>query len=93
MKETLNNHRDISLLDILKDKECIQKRIGDFNIDSILDAETQLNIMPKSTWEILGKPSMVPSLGGIGLFKGKLITLCGILTHIPTLDRGASNKE
>jgi hypothetical protein len=32
--------------------------------------------MPESTWEILGKPAMIPSLGGIGLFKGKMITLC-----------------
>jgi hypothetical protein len=36
--------------------------------------------MTKSTWEILGKPVMVPSLGGIGLFRGKMITLCGIIT-------------
>jgi hypothetical protein len=49
--------------------------------------------MAESTWEILGKPVIVPSLGGIGLFKGKLITLCGRLTHIPMISHGASTKE
>jgi hypothetical protein len=34
-----------------------------------------VNVMTKSTWEILGRPAMVPSLGGLGLFRGKLITL------------------
>jgi hypothetical protein len=82
MKETLNDQRDTSLSDILKEKECIETRIGDFNIDGVLDAKTQVNIMTKSTWEILGRPAMVPSLGGIGFFKGKSITLCGILSHV-----------
>ena len=49
--------------------------------------------MPKSTWEILGKLVMVPSLGGIKFFKGKMITLCGILTHVPMVSHGASNEE
>jgi hypothetical protein len=60
MKEKLNNHRDISLSEILKEKECIKTRIGDFDIDCVLDVETQVNIMTESTWEILGKPAMVP---------------------------------
>jgi hypothetical protein len=47
MKETLNDHRDINLLDIFKEKECIEARIGDFDIDYILDEETQVNIMTK----------------------------------------------
>jgi hypothetical protein len=93
MKETLNDHRDISLSEILKEKECIETRIGDFDIDCVLDEETQVNIMTESTWEILGKPAMVPSLGGIGLFKGKMITLCGRLTHIPMVSHGASTEE
>jgi hypothetical protein len=45
-----------------------------------MDEETQVNIMTKRTWEILGNPAMIPSLGGIGLFRGNLITLCGRLT-------------
>jgi hypothetical protein len=69
MKETLTDHTDISLSEILKEKECIETRIGDFDIDCVLDAETQVNIMLESTWEILGNPVMIPSLGGIGLFK------------------------
>jgi hypothetical protein len=93
MKETLNDHRDISLPEILKEKQCIETRIGDFDIDCVLDAETQVNIMPESTWEILGKPAMIPSLGGIGLFKGKMITLCGRLTHVPMSAHGTSTEE
>jgi hypothetical protein len=93
MKETLNDHRDISLPEILKEKECIETRIGDFDIDCVLDEETQVNIMPESTWEILGKPAMIPSLGRIGLFKGKMITLCGRLTHVPMISHGASTEE
>jgi hypothetical protein len=40
MKETLNDHRDISLPEILKDNEFIEIRIGDFDIDNVLDEET-----------------------------------------------------
>ena len=40
MKETPSDHRDICLLEILKEKECIETRIGEFGIDCVLDAET-----------------------------------------------------
>jgi hypothetical protein len=53
MNETLNDHRDTNLLEILKDKECIETRIGDCDIDCVLDEETQVNIMIERTWEIL----------------------------------------
>jgi hypothetical protein len=46
----------------LKDKKKIETRIGYFDIDCVLDEETQVNIMTESTWKILGKPAMVPSL-------------------------------
>ena len=69
MKETLNDHRNNNLSEVLKEKEYIETRIGDFDIDCVLYEETQVNIMTKRTWEILGKPAMVPSLGGIGLFR------------------------
>jgi len=36
---------------------------------------------------------MITSLGGIRLFKGKLITLCGILNHVPMISHGASTEE
>jgi hypothetical protein len=49
--------------------------------------------MPESTWEIFGKPTMIPSLGGIGFFKGKMITLCGRLTHVPMSAHGTSTEE
>jgi hypothetical protein len=58
-----------------------------------LDVETQVNIIPESTWEILGKPAMIPSLGGIGFFKGKMITLFERLTHVTTNAHGTSTKE
>jgi hypothetical protein len=89
----LHDHRDINLSDILKEKECIETRIGDFDIDCVLDEETQKNIMTERTWEILGKPVMVPSLGGIRLFRGKLITLCGRLTQTSMSAHGTSIKE
>jgi hypothetical protein len=69
LKETLNDHKDISLPEILEEKQRIETRIRDFDIDCVLDEDTQVNIMPKSTWEILGKPTMIPSLGRIGLLK------------------------
>jgi hypothetical protein len=93
MKETLNDHRDIKLLDIFKEKECIEARIGDLDIDCVLDEETQINIMTERTWEALGKPDMTPSLGGIGLFRGKMITLCGRLTKVSMIAHGASTEE
>jgi hypothetical protein len=49
--------------------------------------------MPESTWEILGRSAMIPSLGRIGLFKGKMITLCGRVTNVPMMAHGASNEE
>jgi hypothetical protein len=49
MKETLNDHRNINLSKIFKEKECIETRIGDFNIDCVLDEETQVNIMTERT--------------------------------------------
>jgi hypothetical protein len=40
MQETLNDHRDLSVLKIFKKKEQIEVRIGDFDIDCVLDEET-----------------------------------------------------
>jgi hypothetical protein len=93
MKETLNDHININLSEVLKEKEYIETRIGNFDIDYVLDEETQVNFMTKRTWEIWGKPIMVPSLGGIGLFRGKLITLCGRLTQISMSAHGTLTEE
>jgi hypothetical protein len=49
--------------------------------------------MPERTWEAIGKPAMIPSLGGIGLFRGKLMMLCGKLAQIPMTINGTSTKE
>jgi hypothetical protein len=65
MKETLNEHRHVRLSEIFKEKERIEVRIGDFNIDYVLDEETHMNIMIERMWEAIGKFSMIPSLGGI----------------------------
>jgi hypothetical protein len=58
-----------------------------------LDEEIQINIMTEDTWKILGKPTVVPSLGRIGLFKGKMITLCGRITNVPIIVHGTSTEE
>jgi hypothetical protein len=90
IKETLNDHRHVILLEIFKEKPCIETRIGDFDIDCVLDEETRVNVMTKRTWEDIGRPSMIPSLGGRGLFKVKLINLCGKLTWISMNANGTS---
>jgi hypothetical protein len=89
----MNYHKDVSLLEILKVKQHIDTRIGDFDIDCVLDEETQVNIMIEDTWKILGNPTMVPSLGRIGLFKGNMITLCGSVTNAPIIIHGTSTEE
>jgi hypothetical protein len=45
LKETMNDHKDVSLPEILKVKQHISARIEDFDIDCVLDEETQVNIM------------------------------------------------
>jgi len=89
----MNDHKDVNLPEIMKEKQCIDTRIGDFDIDCVLDEETQVNIMTESTWEILGKPIVIPSLERIALFKGKMINLCGRVTNIPVIICGTSTKE
>jgi hypothetical protein len=49
--------------------------------------------MLERNWEILGKPAMIPSLGTIGLFKGKMITLCGRVTNVPMIAHEMSTEE
>jgi hypothetical protein len=93
MRDTLNDHRHVRLSEIFKKKEQIEVRIGDFDIDCVLDEETQVNIMTEGTWKAIGRPDMTPSLGGIGLFRGKLVNLCGNLTQISMNAHGASTEE
>jgi hypothetical protein len=52
-----------------------------------------VNIMTERNWEIIANPAMIPSLGGIGLFRGKMITLCGRLTKISMSAHGTSIEE
>jgi hypothetical protein len=93
MKETLREHKCIRLPEIFKEKEQVESRIWDFDIDCILDEETQVNIMLKITWEAIGNPAMILSLEGIGLFRGKLIMLCGKLAQIPMTVNGTLREE
>jgi hypothetical protein len=58
-----------------------------------LDEETPVNIITEGTWEILGNPIVVPSLGRIGLFKGNMITLCGRVTNVPVIIHGTPTEE
>jgi hypothetical protein len=80
MRDALNDHRHVRLSEIFKEKEKIEARIGDFDIDCTLDEEAQVNIMPERTWEAIGKPAMIPSLRGTSFFRGNLVNLCGRLT-------------
>ena len=93
MKETLNDHRHVTLSNIFKEKECFEVRIGDFDIDYVMDKETQMDIVTERTWEAIGRLAMIPSLGGIGLFRGNIITLCGRLTQISMSAHGSSTEE
>ena len=58
----------------------LKKEQGDFDIDCVLDKEKQINIMPERIWESIGRSAMIPSIGGISLFRGKLVNLSGRLT-------------
>jgi hypothetical protein len=40
LKEAMNDHKDVSLPEIMKEKQRISARIGDFDIDCVLDEET-----------------------------------------------------
>jgi pheromone shutdown protein TraB len=89
----MDDHIDINLPEILKEKQRIVKKIEYFDIDCVFDEETHVNILLERTWEILGKPAMIPSLGRIGLFKGKMITPCGRFTNIPMIVHETSTEE
>jgi hypothetical protein len=93
LKEMMDDHEDVILPEILKEKQHIDTRIRDFNIKCILDEETQVNITTESTWEILENPTIVSSLGTIGLLKGKMITLNGRVTNVPIIIHGTSTEE
>ena len=45
LKEVMDDHKYVNLPEIMKEKQRIDTRIGDFVIDSVLDKETQVNIM------------------------------------------------
>jgi hypothetical protein len=53
LKETMDVHKDVSLLEILKEKQRISEIIEYFDIYCVSDEETQVNIMTKETWKTL----------------------------------------
>jgi hypothetical protein len=65
IKEAMNDHKDVSLPEILKEKQRMGTRIGDFDIDCVLDEETQVNIMTEGVstrshlW-IVAEVSLIP---------------------------------
>jgi hypothetical protein len=93
MRDTLNDHQHVMISEIFKEKEKIEARIGDFDIDCTLDEEAQVKIMPERTWEAIGNPAMIPSLGGTSFFRGKLVNLCGRLARIPMTVNGTLTEE
>ncbi len=48
--------------------------------------------MIEESWNVTGKPSMVPSLGRIGFFKDNLIDLFGWIATIPSSVNGTLTK-
>jgi hypothetical protein len=46
----MNDHKYASLPEIMNVKQRISARIGDFDIDCVLDEETKVNIITKDTW-------------------------------------------
>jgi hypothetical protein len=52
-----------------------------------------VKIKPKRTWEAIGKPTMIPSLGGTSLFRGKLVNLCGRHAQMPMTISGTLTEE
>jgi hypothetical protein len=93
MKDTLNDHRHVRLSDIIKEKEKIEERIGAFDIKCTLNEEAQVKIMLERTWEAIGNPVVIPSLGGTSFFIGKLVTLCERLAQIHMTINGNSTEE
>ena len=49
--------------------------------------------MPEITWEDIGNPTMIPSLGGTSFFRGKPVNLCGRLAQIPMTVNGTLIEE
>jgi hypothetical protein len=49
--------------------------------------------MAERTWEAIGRPAMIPSLRGIGIFRGNPVTLSGKLTQISMNDNGTLTEE
>jgi hypothetical protein len=48
--------------------------------------------MIERNWEAIGRSVMIPSSGAIGLFRGKLVNLCGRLAQIPITVNGTSTE-
>jgi hypothetical protein len=52
-----------------------------------------VNIMIERNWEAIRRPATIPSQGGIWLFRGKMVNLCGRLAQILMTVNGTSTEE
>jgi hypothetical protein len=52
-----------------------------------------MNIMLERTWEAIGNPALIPSLGGTSLLREKIVNLCGRLTQISMTVNGTLTEE
>jgi hypothetical protein len=52
-----------------------------------------VNVILERTWEAIGNPVVIPSLGETSFFRGKLVTLCGRISQIPMIVNGTSTEE
>jgi hypothetical protein len=69
-------------------------QIGEYDVDNIiLDLGSDVNVLPKKTWELMGKPKLVWSHVQLRLVNQHKIVLIGRLTGVPVNIDGVCNME
>ena len=58
--------------------------IGSYEMDVVLDLESEVNIMKKQTWEIMAKPKLAFSPIQLRLANQQQVIPLGHLSNIPT---------
>jgi hypothetical protein len=68
-----------------KNKELhLNSQIGDYDIDYVvLDLGSEVNIMMKKTWALMGKPKLIYSPIRLRMSSKKLVIPFGRLQHVP----------
>jgi hypothetical protein len=68
-------------------------QIGEYDVDNvILDLGSDVNFLPKKTWEMMGKPKLVWSHVQLRLVNQHKIVLIGRLTGVPVNIDGVCNS-